>query len=67
MCIQTESFNIGADNLPDINDANGWILANVDQVGYYRVTYPVSNWLALSNQLNTNHEVCYFCKNKNSL
>ncbi|XP_059169547.1 aminopeptidase N-like [Physella acuta] len=53
----SKSFNIGADNLPDLNDANGWILANIDQVGYYRVTYPVSNWLALSNQLNTNHEV----------
>ncbi|XP_059158616.1 aminopeptidase N-like [Physella acuta] len=53
----SKSFTFGAANLPDINDPNGWILANIAQVGYYRVTYPVSNWLALSNQLKTNHEV----------
>lgn len=36
---------------------SGWIKANVDQIGYYRVNYEKSNWKALVNQLNTDHAV----------
>ncbi|PFX22359.1 Glutamyl aminopeptidase [Stylophora pistillata] len=34
---------------------SGWIKANVDQIGYYRVNYDIDNWKALYNQLNTDH------------
>ncbi|KAL9985905.1 hypothetical protein ACROYT_G008358 [Oculina patagonica] len=36
--------------------ASGWIKANVDQIGYYRVNYEKVNWDALCNQLNSDHE-----------
>ncbi|XP_061193634.1 aminopeptidase N-like [Saccostrea echinata] len=39
-----------------INTANGdWVLANVQQYGYYRVNYDESNWRALIRQLNNNY------------
>ncbi|BFZ00936.1 hypothetical protein BsWGS_03975 [Bradybaena similaris] len=41
--------------LPDINDKDGWILANVKQYGYYRVNYQIGNWEALSRQLKKDH------------
>ncbi|GAU99349.1 hypothetical protein RvY_10367-2 [Ramazzottius varieornatus] len=34
-----------------------WILANVGHKGFYRVNYTAENWMALINQLKTNHEV----------
>ncbi|XP_033823587.1 aminopeptidase N-like [Periophthalmus magnuspinnatus] len=34
---------------------DGWVLANVDVVGYYRVNYDQSNWDKLLNILSTNH------------
>ncbi|BFZ00939.1 hypothetical protein BsWGS_03978 [Bradybaena similaris] len=43
--------------LPSLTDHTGWVLANVQQYGYYRVNYEVSNWRALGQQLETNHLV----------
>ena len=37
--------------------SDGWIKANVDQIGYYRVNYEAENWKALSRQLKTDHKV----------
>ncbi|XP_077985458.1 aminopeptidase N-like [Glandiceps talaboti] len=34
-----------------------WILANVNQFGYYRVNYENENWIKLMNQLNDDHLV----------
>lgn len=34
-----------------------WILGNVRQYGYYRVTYSDENWNKLINQLNEDHTV----------
>lgn len=34
----------------------GWILLNIQQTGYYKVSYEKSNWLALIKALNKNHE-----------
>ncbi|KAK0044047.1 aminopeptidase N [Biomphalaria pfeifferi] len=36
---------------------NGWIIANIDEVGYYRVNYDEDNWKALTDQLQEDHEV----------
>lgn len=33
-----------------------WIKFNADQMGYYRVQYEESNWLAIIDQLKSNHE-----------
>ncbi|RUS89958.1 hypothetical protein EGW08_002310, partial [Elysia chlorotica] len=54
---QTVTMDIGASKLPDCSDPDSWLLANVQQVGFYRVNYPTGNWRALANQLNTNHTV----------
>ncbi|BFZ00931.1 hypothetical protein BsWGS_03970 [Bradybaena similaris] len=43
--------------LPKCTSRDGWILANVHGYGFYRVNYQIGNWLALSQQLKTNHEV----------
>lgn len=41
-----------------INNANDdWVLANVQQFGYYRVNYQESNWKALIKQLTRNYTV----------
>lgn len=34
-----------------------WILGNVMQYGYYRVTYSDDNWNKLINQLDEDHKV----------
>ncbi|CAL1530306.1 unnamed protein product [Lymnaea stagnalis] len=34
-----------------------WILANVDQTGFYRVNYELVNWEALSAQLKNDHKM----------
>ncbi|XP_036400184.1 aminopeptidase Ey-like [Megalops cyprinoides] len=36
-------------------DANEWILANINQTGYYRVNYDPENWEKLLQQLETDH------------
>jgi len=35
--------------------ANQWIVANVGQMGYYRVNYDASNWDRIIAQLNSDH------------
>ncbi|KAG8321432.1 hypothetical protein J6590_046609 [Homalodisca vitripennis] len=35
-------------------DDNGWLLLNVDQIGYYRVNYDAANWAKLKSQLDSN-------------
>lgn len=43
-----------------INNANDdWVLANVQQFGYYRVNYEESNWKALIKQLTTNYTLIH--------
>ncbi|GAB1610746.1 leucyl-cystinyl aminopeptidase-like isoform X1 [Argonauta hians] len=34
-----------------------WVLANLNQFGFYRVNYDLSNWESLVQQLNTDHSV----------
>ena len=34
-------------------DANDYILANIDLLGYYRVNYDNQNWKSIINQLKT--------------
>lgn len=43
--------------LPDVG-ANNWIKINKDQIGFYRVNYPESMWLAITNALIQNVNVC---------
>ena len=37
--------------------SDGWIKANVDQIGYYRVNYETENWKSLYLQLQFDHKV----------
>ena len=37
--------------------SDGWIKANVDQIGYYRVNYETKNWKSLYLQLQSDHKV----------
>nr|KAG5686655.1 hypothetical protein BaRGS_013442 [Batillaria attramentaria] len=37
--------------------ADGWVLGNVKEVGYYRVNYDDDNWHRLSQQLTSDHTV----------
>lgn len=45
---------------PSCND-NSWFICNVQQNGYYRVNYELSNWQALIWQLKTDHTVSITC------
>nr|XP_006818001.1 PREDICTED: aminopeptidase N-like [Saccoglossus kowalevskii] len=36
---------------------NNWLLANIDQTGYFRVNYDATNWRLLKEQLLENHLV----------
>ncbi|EDV23636.1 uncharacterized protein TRIADDRAFT_57042 [Trichoplax adhaerens] len=36
---------------------NTWIKANIDQIGFYRVNYDLSNWDALATALQIDHSV----------
>lgn len=38
-------------------NGSGWILGNVDHIGFYRVNYEVSMWKQLTEQLHKNHTV----------
>ncbi|BFZ00934.1 hypothetical protein BsWGS_03973 [Bradybaena similaris] len=44
-------------SLAGTSDPDGWILLNINQRGYYRVDYQTGNWLALTKQLKTKHDV----------
>ncbi|KAK7096269.1 hypothetical protein V1264_005581 [Littorina saxatilis] len=46
-----------AGQLPDVSDDKGWIMGNLGQHGYYRVSYDHRNWKALCAQLSTDHQV----------
>ncbi|CAG2115119.1 unnamed protein product [Medioppia subpectinata] len=39
----------------DIPEKNEWIIANIQEVGYYRVNYDVDNWKLIIRQLVSNH------------
>ncbi|KAK3775038.1 hypothetical protein RRG08_011546 [Elysia crispata] len=47
-------------------NCSGWIKANVDRLGLYRVNYQVSKWAALSDQLATDHAV-FSCNDRKSI
>jgi len=38
-----------------INNNNNWLIANVEQVGFFRVNYDKKNWRLIINQLQNNH------------
>ena len=40
-----------------IPDSETWLLANINQTGFYRVNYDVTNWNMLTQQLLTDHTV----------
>lgn len=46
---------------PDVSpmkvSADGWVLANVNISGYYRVNYDLTNWERLLSLLSTDHQV----------
>ncbi|XP_062440613.1 thyrotropin-releasing hormone-degrading ectoenzyme [Rhea pennata] len=42
--------------IPALEEAS-WLLANINQTGYFRVNYDIRNWRLLINQLTRNHEV----------
>ncbi|XP_067208575.1 glutamyl aminopeptidase-like isoform X1 [Linepithema humile] len=35
------------------NDTDGWLILNLQQIGYYRVNYDVTNWQRIVEYLNT--------------
>ena len=37
--------------------SSGWLKANLDQIGFYRVNYDAENWEALAGQLMKDHTV----------
>lgn len=45
------------ENLPQSLDE--WVVFNLQETGYYRVNYDQANWLALSQQLASNHSVIH--------
>lgn len=45
----------------------GWLLANVNISGYYRVNYDLSNWERLVSLLNNNHKVKTWASPQDSL
>ena len=48
-----------SNNIPNPTNVDGWIMGNVNQEGYYRVNYDVTNWNALTKQLYNDNEVCF--------
>lgn len=44
-------------SLDGLGPGSDWILANIDQQGYFRVNYDEDNWRKLISQLNTDHRV----------
>ncbi|KAG8201081.1 hypothetical protein JTE90_028752 [Oedothorax gibbosus] len=44
-----------SDTLKNLPNESTWIIANAQQVGYYRVNYDTRNWELLLEQLLTNH------------
>ncbi|CAL1274490.1 unnamed protein product [Larinioides sclopetarius] len=46
-----------SDIIKDLPDENTWFIANVQQVGYYRVNYDSDNWNLIMEQLVINHTV----------
>lgn len=38
-------------------DERSWLLGNINQTGYFRVTYDLHNWKLLIQQLHSNHQV----------
>ncbi|GIZ03224.1 thyrotropin-releasing hormone-degrading ectoenzyme [Caerostris extrusa] len=46
-----------SDTIKNLTDENTWIIANVQQVGYYRVNYDQDNWNLILEQLIENHTV----------
>ncbi|KAK3594679.1 hypothetical protein CHS0354_016345 [Potamilus streckersoni] len=48
-------LHLGPATLPRLTD--GWLLGNIDYVGFFKVNYEVEMWQKLADQLNTNHLV----------
>lgn len=38
-------------------EENGYLLANLDVLGFYRVNYDENNWNMIKDQLLKNHQV----------
>ncbi|XP_046380097.2 aminopeptidase N-like [Haliotis rufescens] len=56
--IKPDSNELIFDNpsvIPPRSDNVSWVLGNPMQYGFYRVNYDTANWMALVNQLKTDH------------
>ncbi|XP_064599402.1 aminopeptidase N-like [Liolophura sinensis] len=55
---RNETETLIADVLqPPRKDLNSWVIGNIQQYGYYRVNYDITNWNLLIGQLKHDHTV----------
>lgn len=43
--------------MPLDNNANKWLIGNLEFMGYYRVNYDTNNWMRIIAQLKRDHTV----------
>lgn len=43
--------------LPTNHATNSWVIANIQHIGFFRVTYDYKNWIAIIEQLKKDHTV----------
>lgn len=48
---------VQTDTTDDVISTDGWLLANINMTGFYRVNYDSANWERLLAKLNTSSQV----------